>query len=502
MTLFLETMATSTADAIGQALETTITFLEKNQKLDAKVYQSMEDNQILALVNMINAQSSVEAEQGMKWSERCLNSNLSDQNKAQLSQTISMAMRKAKHAKRAPQSLHAGFLNYLTIGDRRMLSDEGQHIFSRCSVAVRRCTSMGLILPCERTAGHIVATLVDHFGMGQASAQAKHELLVDFKRQLKACRGSAPVELQQYPSDPRDLQPSVINKIYIKDEWESLPKAETAAYRPGKWLRGSSRELGGSRAAAAAAEIGGLPLPGMQQLSMMVLQNVLAMNGGNTGTAGQGMLNNLVLFPNNKRRRSEGQLAIANDTVAGQAAAATGGQGNQLPALQDIQETAIPEDVRKNDGSAQPFVPPEVPQNDTPEDHAKKMLEAFEQRKAANTAVMKKPGSAKAAAKPKAKAKGAAKAKAKGAPKAKAKGAPKAKSSPIPVKKGKPPMMAKGDPTCYYRCGKIHRSDTSECFRVFKNASDRCDLKVRWHNDMQNAWNKSLKIIDDHASQG
>lgn len=117
MTLFLETMAASTADAIGQALETTITFLEKNQKLDAKVYQSMEDNQILALVNMINAQSSVEAEQGMKWSERCLNSKLSDQNKAQLSQTISMAMCKAKHAKRAPQSLHAGFLNYLTIGD-------------------------------------------------------------------------------------------------------------------------------------------------------------------------------------------------------------------------------------------------------------------------------------------------------------------------------------------------------------------------------------------------
>ena len=44
LTLFLETMATSTADAIGQALETTMTFLEKNQKLDAKVYQSMEDN--------------------------------------------------------------------------------------------------------------------------------------------------------------------------------------------------------------------------------------------------------------------------------------------------------------------------------------------------------------------------------------------------------------------------------------------------------------------------
>ena len=65
--------------------------------------------------------------------------------------------------------------------------------------------AMGLVLSCERSAGHIVATLVDHFGMGQASAQSKRELLLDFKRQLKACRGSAPVELQQYPSDQQDL---------------------------------------------------------------------------------------------------------------------------------------------------------------------------------------------------------------------------------------------------------------------------------------------------------
>ena len=492
LTLVLETMATSTADAIGQALETTMTFLEKNQKLDAKVYQSMEDNQILALVKMLSAQS-VEAEQGMKWSERCLSSNLSDQNKAQLSQAISMAMCKSKQTtKRAPQTLHAGFLNYLTMADRRQLSDESQHIFSRCSVAVRRCMAMGLVLPCERSAGHIVATLVDHFGMGQASAQSKHELLLDFKRQLKACRGSAPVELQQYPSDPRELQPSVINKIYIKDEWEALPKAETACYRPGKWLRGSSRELGGNRAPADTGMA-----PGMQQAqqALMLLQNMMLMNGGSTGTGGQDLLNNLILFPNSKRRRTSGQQAIGNETVAGQTAAATGGQGcREVPALQDIQETTAPENVRKDDGSANPFVPPDVPENDTPGDHAKKMLEAFEQRKAANTPVMKKP-SAKAAAKPKAKAKSAAK--------AKAKGAPKAKSAPIPVKKGKkPPMMAKGDPTCFYRQGKIHRSDTSQCWRVFRNVSDRCDLKVKWHNDMQNAWNKALKIIDDHASQG
>ena len=114
--------------------------------------RSMEDSQILALVKMIRAQS-LEAEQGMKWSERCLNSSLSDQNNAQLSQAISMAMCQTKQAgKRVPQTLHAGFLNYLTLADRRMLSEESQHIFSRCSVAVRRCMAMGLGLSCERSA--------------------------------------------------------------------------------------------------------------------------------------------------------------------------------------------------------------------------------------------------------------------------------------------------------------------------------------------------------------
>ena len=84
----------------------------------------------------------------------------------------------------------------------------------------------------------------------------------------------------------------------------------------------------------------------------MMLQNMsMLMNGGSTGTGGQDLLNNLILFPNSKRRRTS-NLQIGNETVAGQAAAATtGGQGcKEVPALQDIQETNTPENVRKDDG--------------------------------------------------------------------------------------------------------------------------------------------------------
>ena len=73
----------------------------------------------------------------------------------------------------------------------------------------------------------------------------------------------------------------------------------------------------------------------------------------------------------------------------------------EAPALQDIQETKTPENVREDDGSARPFAPPDAPENDTQGDHARKMLEAFEQRKPANTPVMKKAWVCKAAAKAK-----------------------------------------------------------------------------------------------------
>ena len=61
-------------------------------------------------------------------------------------------------------------------------------------------------------------------------------------------------------------------------------RPETAAYRPGKWLRGSSRELGGSKVPAGP----GLA-PGMQQAqqAFLMLQNMsMLMDGGNTGTGG------------------------------------------------------------------------------------------------------------------------------------------------------------------------------------------------------------------------
>ena len=98
-------------------------------------------------------------------------------------------------------------------------------------------------------------------------------------------------------------------------------------------------------------------------------------------------------------------------------------------------------------------------------------------------------------AKAKAGAKGAAKSKAKA--KAKAKSKAKAKASAKAASKKRPCMIPQGGPTCYYRQGKIHRSDAGECWRVFRKSSDRCDLKVNWKGNPSVAWQRALAVIEE-----
>ena len=111
------------------------------------------------------------------------------------------------------------------------------------------------------------------------------------------------------------------------------------------------------------------------------------------------------------------------------------------------------------------------------DDHALEMKKAFEK-----CAAMKKPACAPKAtpkATPKAAPKAAPKATVKSAAEAKPKAGGKtvAKATPKGASK-RPSITPKGGPTCHYLTGKIHRSDTGTCWRVFRHHSDRCDLKV------------------------
>ena len=64
----------------------------------------------------------------------------------------------------------------------------------------------------------------------------------------------------------------------------------------------------------------------------------------------------------------------------------------------------------------------------------------------------------------------------------------------------KPSVPDAGSGTTFYRQGKIHRSDTGECWRVFVNKGDRVDRKIKWNGDLNTSWKKALSLIDSHSS--
>ena len=91
-------------------------------------------------------------------------------------------------------------------------------------------------------------------------------------------------------------------------------------------------------------------------------------------------------------------------------------------------------------------------------------------------------------------------------PKAKAKPAAKAKARAEKIvftQENRPPCPEPKSGTTWYRKGKIHRNQGG--FRVFVNASDRCDkkVKIKDENDCEAEWQKALKMIDfDDSYEG
>ena len=131
---------------------------------------------------------------------------------------------------------------------------------------------------------------------------------------------------------------------------------------------------------------------------------------------------------------------------------------------------------------------------------------AKEEAKQAEAAAEQPEKKGKSQAKGKAKAKGKSGAKAKASTKRQAEtedvSRPKAKAKASADKKiwskeDPPPVPAPKSGTTWYRHGKIHRN--SGAFRVFLNAGDRCDKKVKIL-DEENCgaeWQRALQLIDE-----
>ena len=448
----------SLMETITTSLKATLSFLETNKKLDATVYESIESTQVQQLLLQVKG-IALSLEEAGKVTETIHLSSLSEYHKNALRQAISCSASSAPAGKgpRASQKLLSGFKNYLTKQDRALLSDEGQHPFARMTIIVKRMIAIGLYMPCEKTMGHITQTCAECFDMA-GTPQEKHALLEELKRQLKTQREGLQPKIIEFPGDPRSC--SGLGKAF---EGQELMPVELAAHKPGKWLRASAKDLHPLRGQKHS------PSGGSHDMAAMASNPLL------------GMLYNMLM---------QGQQQPSSDTRLNLKV-----YPKKVKALQDGAATAdeppkTEEPVKPEEPVKQPFqvggaaLPCEESGDSQVDEHLERMNKAFSERPKGEPKAKAKAG-----------AKGAAKSKAKA--KAKAKSKAKAKASAKAASKKRPCMIPQGGPTCYYRQGKIHRSDAGECWRVFRKSSDRCDLKVNWKGNPSVAWQRALAVIEE-----
>ena len=490
-------------DAFKSSLAATLAFLTKNEKLDKVSYDAIEGAQVATLLKRLDA-IKLELGHASELSELVQNSSLAECHKTSLIKALSASSCKAvsqKGGKRDHQFLLSGFLNYLTQTEKEALRDDSKHAFTRCSIPVARCMKIELFMPCEKTYGHVLATLIEHFQMAGTAKEA-NDLLVEFKRLLRRARGDKTPSLLHYPdpADPRELPANLFQAAYTNAT--ELDAAQSANCKPGKWLRASSKDLqemvvpfqghGSMRA-------GQMNFMQQQMLMQQHLQQMQLLHQQQQ----QGDLTGLVVFPKKRKSLDNGNVS----SPSGQS-----GQGGAPLALQDIpvrNSFALPDPGAASSvpstgsGEAKQETSAAAAADQEVDAHLNAMDDAFNAR-GDHRAALKRPASnmdqkgkgkgTKKTNQDSCKGKGS-----KGNPKAKAKSksnSTKGNPKGSLAKTKRPPPIPQGGHTCFYLQGKIHRSDSSQSWRTFKKAGDRCDTKLAWKGNPKAAWERALDLIE------
>ena len=124
----------------------------------------------------------------------------------------------AFRGRRPSQHLKA-FSRFLTPSDLASLQSDA-HSSIKIGTLVKRCYSVGLHLPSEPTMQHIISTGLS-LGMTGASGEQKHQLLKEFKAQLRNMvkhRSGPPVFLVEFPKDPKELPEDLFKMAYDEEK--------------------------------------------------------------------------------------------------------------------------------------------------------------------------------------------------------------------------------------------------------------------------------------------
>ena len=350
---------------------------------------------------------------------------------------------------------------------------------------MERCFKIGLDLPAETTAGHIVSVLIKLSGADLDSANT-HALVLDFKRKLKlkfrVANTLGEVGLISYPQQPKDLPESRFNQAYAtegpSDYW-ATHELGSAAIVP---LRRTSSHL---------RSVPTLSFPGVapntaQQMMGMFMTGVMRWQQQHAPAPATPTLRLL-------RPSTQPRLALTNGSPSPESSMLPNNTDGVLPPADVPHPPSDASLVTPTMPLAQTAQPPlfELPTPPTTALHVKTMQAALDDR-AATKAAAKKNASNKVTGKatkpttpPPKKGKSSASKSKKSAPKAKSSKA--AEPAPHVTKsapKKRPAIPGPSDGTVHYLQGKIHRSEVKKAWRVFINSNNRVD-KARSHTFTQ-----------------
>ena len=529
-----------------KALEETHTFLEAQRSLlpaeqvDAVVTQQCQA-WCLRLsklqIDMGRATEVIQKVQAGPWSA---------EDKVALTQSINEAILKCGSKKPACREKQTcfNFGAYLTKKDLEQLRGQSAAAM-KLDIVTSRMVRIGLHLPTEQTSGHILQTAAAcglQMQVGKQSVEmldSMKKMLKSKVKKLKAQDGAGQLKkiehVVKYPSEP---SASMIESLYDQDDkpekldgqmcqsLEVLPLRKSSKLYDRGSGSGSHQNQGDMQLAkvkpsAPASHPMGNMQPQMMEMFQMfqMFQQMQHMmnHGGGSGSSGNQQkppeegLAGLQIFGDGKGKKREFATPPSTTKIE---------QESPPSAIEPKHSDSQEESKEKAAGAAVlslPKLPPPLPV----EDQAALVAAATRERQKAKAAAeAESPQGVKPKAKAKGKAGAKAKSKAKSKPKAtskkntthddaeaqvaeakdgekkqSAKKATKMEDRKIWGKGENPPVMEKGAQTTYYRGGKVHRN--SDAFRVFKQAQDRCDRKVKIDpNDIDGCWKKALSIID------
>ena len=198
-----------------------------------------------------------------------------------------------------------------------------------------------------------------------STANDCNAFLKEYKRVLKSLRVGHRPSVPAFPADPRSLPPGLLEQAYDGQAAQVLLPSVLPGHEPGKWMRGTSKELTICKKKASSKKHDDFyammqSMHGMQAntKNWQRMQQLMSMMNNDDQ---EEPLSKLMVFPNKKRTKAlEGAATPASSPKASpggstsESPAANAGQGTAL-ALQDQE---VRKEVQTPDVLAAPFQVP------------------------------------------------------------------------------------------------------------------------------------------------